>query len=118
MARRGKAAVPAAGGDAQGAKDHHSPDGAATLQLTLPERFGIAEVAALRERLLALVDCPQTVVLDGGRVQQVHAAAIQLLAMFCRDRRNAQRTTQWHSPSSMLTYAAGLLGANPVLQLA
>lgn len=116
MARRGKAVAPVVEGAAQGAAAAQA--GMATPTLALPEKFGIAEVSAFRDQLVTLVEEPQPVVLDAERVMQIHSAALQLLVMFCRDRRDAGRKTQWHAPSSVFTSAAALIGANPLLQLA
>lgn len=90
---------------------------AAPLVLALPADAGIEETGALRSLLATGLDAPQ-VTLDGSQVQRLHTSAVQLLLMFCRDRRSAGRQTVWHQPSAALHAAARVLGLTRTLELA
>lgn len=85
--------------------------------LVLDGDLGIEHVHALQQRLTAHIDVASPVMLDGGAVSRVHAAALQLLYAFCRDRHAAGRTVAWRHASETLSSAAALLGLNSELAL-
>jgi ABC-type transporter Mla MlaB component len=85
--------------------------------LLLAAELGIDQAASLRTQLLQRLDDTQAVVLDGGEVQRVHTAAMQLFCLFCGDRRRAGREVHWQRPSTALRSAAELLGVSTLLQI-
>lgn len=91
--------------------------GGVTHRVELPADLGIENAVSLREQLEAVLDDEQPVELAGGGVQRLHTAGLQLLALFCRERRKHGRAVVWHGPAPMLAGAARLLGLEPVMQV-
>lgn len=83
----------------------------------LPEELGIEQVRALHAQLQARVKDTNTVMLDGSEVGRVHAAGMQLLCAFFRDRRLAGRETAWRQASETLRNGAALAGMTQLIQL-
>lgn len=100
---------------------HADPDGLAAAGpapgLRLPADLGIENVTVLRESLLARLDEPRALALEGQDVTRLHTASLQLLCIFCRDRRATGYETRWREPSETLRQAAALLGLGAILQL-
>lgn len=74
--------------------------------LSLQSDLGIEHVAELQAALLPHLDDEEPVTLAGDRVERVHAAGLQLLHAFVRDRANAGRRTFVTLASPTLTDAA------------
>lgn len=75
-------------------------------QLTLQSDLGIERVADLQAALQPHLDADAPLELAGDQVERVHAAGLQLLHAFVRDRAaRGQRTTIVH-PSPALAEAA------------
>jgi phospholipid transport system transporter-binding protein len=72
---------------------------------------------ALQSELAARLDESGPVKIDGGAVERIDTAALQLLAAFVREMRAASRTVEWIDSSVALRRAAGSLGLRPVLGL-
>ncbi len=89
----------------------------ASLVVKLPADVGIEEAGNLRETLLKNLNDARKVTLDASEIQRIHAAALQLFCMFCKDRRAAGREVSWREPSQALKGAAALLGATTLLSL-
>lgn len=89
----------------------------APAALALPAELGIEHAAALKALLLPLVAEPATLRIDGGAVGRLHAASMQLLAAFWRDRRDRGLNTRWTRTSSILHEAAATLGLDDLLNL-
>lgn len=83
----------------------------------LPAELGIEQAASLRETLVKNLNDARNVALDASEIQRIHAAALQLFCMFCKDRRAAGRDFSWREPSLALRGAATLLGATTLLSL-
>ena len=78
--------------------------------LRLPVTAGVRECAALKQQLLALVECAEVVLIDVTDVELIDTAALQLLFAFSRERiANGLRTT-WQGDSPTLRNAATALG--------
>jgi ABC-type transporter Mla MlaB component len=88
-----------------------------SIEIRLPADLGIEQVVPLKASLTARLDDIGPVVLDGGDVQRLHTAAVQLFCLFCRDRRGNGREVVWQRPSAALRSAAALLGATTLLQM-
>lgn len=86
--------------------------------IRLPAELGIESASDLHRELAARVDDAEPVVLDGSEVARVHTASLQLVCLFCRDRRNGGRETHWKAPSTALKSAAALLGVTTLMNLA
>lgn len=82
----------------------------------LGEDLGIETCAELKERLAPFLS-QQDVVLDGGSVQRVHTAALQVLCAFFRTRADAGQHTRLDDCSDALRDAARLLGLSASLGL-
>lgn len=98
--------------------DTAAPAGEAVTTIRLGSDLGIENVRALHMDLVSHVDDPGSVAVEGSAVERVHAAAVQALCLFFRDRRAAGRDTQIQKPSETLRNAAVLIGAAPLLNLA
>ena len=86
-------------------------------RIKLPADLGVEQAVSLREQLKSALDHAGKVTLDASEIQRIHAAALQLFCMFCKDRRGAGRDTAWHEPTPVLRGAAALLGATTLLGL-
>ena len=93
-----------------------NPEIRSAAALRLPADLGIEHVAALRDELAAQLDATP-LALDAGDVSRLHAAALQLLAAFCRERRDAGRATNWRAASATLRDGARVLGLGAMLDL-
>lgn len=88
-----------------------------SVLIKLPADLGIEQAGSLRETLLKNLNDAKNVTLDASEIQRIHAAALQLFCMFCKDRRAAGRDVSWREPSLALKGAATLLGATTLLSL-
>jgi len=79
--------------------------------------LGIEQAASLQAQLLDQLDQAALVQIDASEVARIHAAALQLFCLFCRDRRSSGRDVEFLKPSESLRNAAALLGATTLLQL-
>lgn len=86
--------------------------------IRLPAELGIESANELHRELVAHVEDPAPVVLEAEDVTRIHTAALQLFCLFCRDRRDQGRQTDWRAPSAALRSAAALLGVTTLLNLA
>jgi anti-anti-sigma regulatory factor len=75
-------------------------------ELTLQPDLGIEHVGDLQQALLPHLQDDAPVGLAGDRVERVHAAGLQLLHAFVRDRAAAGRRTVVTTPSPVLSQAA------------
>jgi hypothetical protein len=80
-----------------------------THQLSLQSDLGIEHVADLQAALLPHLEDEEALELVGDQVQRVHAAGLQLLHAFVRDRASAGRRTVIALPSPALADAARTL---------
>lgn len=87
---------------------------AASVQL--PADCRMAAQAALKAELLGALNAG-AIVLDGGQVERVDTAALQLLVVFRRELDARGGTLAWHGASVALNEAAGLLGLAQLLNL-
>jgi anti-anti-sigma regulatory factor len=85
--------------------------------LALPADLGIEHASSLKALLLPAATQPAPVRIDAAAASRLHAATLQLLAAFCRDRRDGGLQTQWVQVSTSLRDAAAVLGLNDLLQL-
>jgi len=83
---------------------------AAMTQLTLQSDLGIESVAELQAALQPLLEDDSPLSLTGEHVQRVHAAGLQLLHAFVRDRAARGHHTTITLPSPTLAAAARQLG--------
>jgi ABC-type transporter Mla MlaB component len=77
----------------------------------------VAEAAALKDSLAALLNEPQPVTLDVAALQRIDTAGLQIITAFVRDRSSAGRSVEWQGTAPVLTTAAQLLGLNLLLNL-
>ena len=75
-------------------------------ELILQPDLGIERVGELHQALLPHLEDEEPVALAGGAVERVHAAGLQLLHAFVRDRAGAGRATTVTTPSPALVNAA------------
>ena len=89
---------------------------AAEAAIGLPADCRMAALPALGEQLFGALESP-SVRLDGGAVERVDTAALQLLALFRREATARGRAVSWHGASGPLRDAAGVLGLAQALDL-
>lgn len=89
----------------------------ASAVIRLPAELGIEAATELHRELVAHVEDPAPVVLEAEEVARIHTAALQLFCLFCRDRRDQGRVTDWRAPSNALRAAAALLGVTTLLNM-
>lgn len=75
-------------------------------QLSLQTDLGIEAMAELHAALRPHLEDDRPLALAGDKVERVHAAGLQLLHAFIRDRAACGRETRVTSPSSTLVAAA------------
>lgn len=77
-------------------------DGATGMNngIRLAANVGIRDGAALKARLLPLLESPEPIIIDVTDVEHVDTAAMQLLFAFARDRRAAGLAVTWQGDSS------------------
>jgi anti-anti-sigma regulatory factor len=110
----GAAPEAASAGAAVAAPETTVADGPTTV--ALPADFRIAAQAAFKQQLLGALD-HDAIVLDGGAVERVDTAALQLLVVFQRELDARQRAPTWQSASPVLTEAADVLGLTQLLKM-
>jgi anti-anti-sigma regulatory factor len=95
-----------------------NPSGAAdaTASVQLPADCRMAAQAALKAELQGALTAG-AIVLDGGQVERVDTAALQLLVLFQRELDARGGTLAWLGASDALNEAAGLLGLAQLLNL-
>lgn len=76
------------------------------IEIPLQPDLGIEHVAELRAALLPHLEDAEPLALGGGAVRRVHAAGVQLLHAFVRDRAARGCTTTITEPSPTLAQAA------------
>ncbi|GAB2525216.1 STAS domain-containing protein [Lysobacter humi (ex Lee et al. 2017)] len=75
-------------------------------ELTLQSDLGIERVGDLQQTLLPHLEDDEPVAITADRVERVHAAGMQLLHAFVRDRAGAGRTTTFNLASPAFVNAA------------
>jgi anti-anti-sigma regulatory factor len=93
-----------------------APAAAGPMTLALPADFRIAAQAAFKQQLIGAL-AHDTIVLDGGAVERVDTAALQLLVVFQRELDARRRAPTWQSASPALTEAADVLGLTQILKM-
>ena len=92
------------------------------VDCALPAEFGIYTVAQVRRELAEALDAHgllanDTLVIDARNVDQVDAAALQLLVVLAAELRRRHMRLQLREPSATLERAIRRLGAAPALGL-
>ena len=95
----------------------HNEHTADTTHVLLEAVLCIVDAQTLYEKLSAVLACATPVVLDGSRVERLDAAAMQVLACFCRAAHERGLAISWQSPSSGLQQAAQWLGLESILEM-
>ncbi|MBE1159487.1 STAS domain-containing protein [Dyella acidiphila] len=86
------------------------------VRVGMPADFRIGEVTDLHRQLRDALD-GSAIVLDGGAVERVDTAALQLLVAFQHEARKRERALSWTAASAPLQDAAGQLGLAQILAL-
>lgn len=84
--------------------------------VALPADFRLADVATVKAQLIEAFDA-SAVQLDGGAVERVDTAALQLLVAFRREATARGQLPAWLGVSSAMRDAAGVLGLAQALEL-
>jgi anti-anti-sigma regulatory factor len=113
-ADHGNAPAAATGGTAAAVPEAAAAAGPMTL--ALPADFRMAAQTAFKQQLLGALD-HDAIVLDGGAVERVDTAALQLLVVFQRELDARKRVPTWQSASPVLTEAADVLGLTQILKM-
>jgi len=77
----------------------------------------ISEVEVFRNDLLNALQGGEDLVLDGGEIQQVDGAGLQLLAAFAQEAEKMSVAFKWQAASQVLCEASAQLGLTEILQL-
>lgn len=85
--------------------------------IALESELGIESAPRLHAQLAPVIDHKRQVTLDAASVSRLHAASMQVLVAFVRDRRDAGRKTRIQDPSAELRHAAAALGVGTILGL-
>jgi anti-anti-sigma regulatory factor len=88
-----------------------------TARLKLGAACTLREASELKSLLLATVSPTSQVIIDGGAVQRVDTAGLQLLTAFALRETAAGRSIQWCASSDELRQSAARLGLLQVLAL-
>lgn len=86
-------------------------------RLKLGAACTLREATELKSRLLATISATSRVIIDGGAVQRIDAAGLQLLTAFAVRETAAGRRIEWRAASDELRQAAARLGLLQVLAL-
>ena len=76
----------------------------------------IQEAAAVRAHLLAQIALPGPYEIDGGSVEMVDTAGVQLIVAFALDCLEKGTAYKWSGRSPTLEAAIDLLGVGPLLE--
>jgi anti-anti-sigma regulatory factor len=77
--------------------------------------LSVVQARELHAQLGQVLTRSMALVLDAGRVEQVDAAAMQVLASFCRQSRAQSLTMRWRAVSLPVQQASQLLGLDSLL---
>lgn len=88
-----------------------------TTHVTLAAVLSVTDARLLYDRLGAALSGSTFLIVDGGRVERVDAAAMQILANFCRTARERGLALAWHNPSAGLQQTAQMLGLQNMLEM-
>lgn len=83
----------------------------------LPADLGVAQADDLQKELLKLSQASTDIGIDGGNVEKVHTASLQLLTSLVRDLNKAGHKCHWTQISGVLQQSAGNLGLTEVLNM-
>jgi anti-anti-sigma regulatory factor len=83
--------------------------------LNLKSDLGIEAANELHVLLLPAIHEKKSVVVDCSAAERIHAACLQVLCAFVRDRQEAKRKTQLINPSLALREAATAIGVCSLL---
>jgi ABC-type transporter Mla MlaB component len=83
--------------------------------IELESDLGIEGAARLHAQLATSLDSKRTLSIDASKVDRLHAASMQVLVGFVRERNAGRRKTRITDPSSALRSAAVALGVNQIL---
>lgn len=86
--------------------------------VALEASLSITDARLLHQQLSSALAGKTTVMLDASRVERLDAAAMQVLANFCRAARERGLALSWRNISPGLQQAARLLGLESTLGLA
>jgi phospholipid transport system transporter-binding protein len=86
------------------------------VRVGMPADFRMAEVTDMHRQLGGALDAKQ-IVLDGGAVDRIDTAALQLLVVFQREAQKRGSQVNWAGVSAPLHDAASQLGLAQVLAL-
>ncbi len=94
-----------------------APKIAANDAFVLPEKFTIALAAETFQRLMGQVEKGRDIALEGGGVQRIDAAGVQLLLVVQQALKEARNTLRWVTVSDALRESVNLLGLADQLAL-
>ncbi len=95
----------------------NQPASARPAQVELAAECTLRDAAALQALLIGAVSGADHVILEGGAVERIDAAALQLLAAFARREQAAGRRLVWQSASDALRQSSAWLGLTDTLGL-
>jgi phospholipid transport system transporter-binding protein len=94
-----------------------APDAPSAATFTLLANCNVRDASELRASLLTLIDTDTVVNVDASQLERIDTAALQVLAVFVRDRRAQKREVKWTNVNEVLSEAAHTLGLFAVLEM-
>jgi len=88
------------------------------VSVLLSGNLSIAEASPLRAQLQEVLSQKKNVTLDGGSVERIDTAALQVLWAFGREVLDGHKSIKWTAASDSLLQAAALLGLADTMGLA
>ena len=115
--KRVKASKPRAASASRKNATGKSASGKAPARLALAADCTLREAATLKAQLIATISPTDTVLIEGGAVERIDTAGLQLLVAFAQREQAAGRRLQWQSASDELRNASARLGLLDALSL-
>ena len=101
-------------------QENQPPTGAEGAQrgtcIRLGETCTIREAVELKKQLLAHLECPAPLLLDGSAVERADSAGVQLIVAFSLDCMERGIQYGWAGRSAALNRAIDLLGVGPLVE--
>jgi anti-anti-sigma factor len=89
----------------------------AVAELDLGKVLTIAQVADWRQKLVGVFDLREPIVVNGGDIEKIDSAGLQLLVALMKEAEATGAKIEWKAASDLLKQNATQLGLNGVLRL-
>jgi anti-anti-sigma factor len=89
----------------------------AVAELDLGKVLTISQVADWREKLVGVFDLREPIVINGGDIEKIDSAGLQLLVALMKEADATGAKIEWRAASELLKQNASQLGLDGVLHL-